>query len=141
MADLINRSIANAGSVQSTSTSAGVTFGARLTPSSGCGRPWTVPSSMPSSVATSKAAPEWESRCSSAPAVSRGPIGSVTTPNTGPVSSPASSRNVVAPPTWSPARIAACTGAAPRHAGSREKCRFTQPCAGRSSSGCRISAP
>ena len=28
----------------------------------------------------------------------------------------------------SPCKIAACTGAAPRHAGRREKCRLTQPC-------------
>ena len=38
-------------------------------------------------------------------------------------------RNVVAPVISSPCRIACCTGAAPRQAGSSEKCRFTQPCA------------
>ena len=39
-------------------------------------------------------------------------------------------RNVVAPVMSSPCTMACCTGAAPRHAGSSEKCRFTQPCAG-----------
>ena len=37
-------------------------------------------------------------------------------------------RNVVAPVNSSPAHSARCTGAAPRQAGSSEKCRFTQPC-------------
>ena len=53
-------------------------------------------------------------------------------PNTGPVSSPASSRKVEAPVSSSPAMIACCTGAAPRQAGSSEKCRLTQPWRGRS---------
>src|SRR5512144_1511618 len=50
-------------------------------------------------------------------------------------------RNVVAPVTSSPAMRARCTGAAPRQAGSSEKCRFTQPCAGRSSAAFGTSAP
>ena len=60
---------------------------------------------------------------------------------TGPVSNPSSNRNVLAPVTWSPAMIARCTGAAPRHAGSSEKCRFTQPCRGRSSAARGTRAP
>lgn len=53
--------------------------------------------------------------------MSVGRIVSVTTPYTGPESSAGSIRKVVAPVTVSPAAIAACTGAAPRQAGSREK--------------------
>ena len=51
-------------------------------------------------------------------------------PYVGPASSPATMRKVVAPVTSSPAQIACCTGAAPRQAGSSEKCRLTQPCGG-----------
>ena len=38
-------------------------------------------------------------------------------------------------------RMACCTGAAPRQAGSSEKCRLTQPCRGMSSAGRGSSAP
>ena len=54
---------------------------------------------------------------------------------------PASSRKVDAPVMSSPAMTACCTGAAPRQAGSSEKCRFTQPCRGRSRAACGTSAP
>ena len=81
------------------------------------------------------------SRPSRSPAVSPGLIGSVITPYTGPASSSATSWNVVAPVMSSPCRMACGTGAAPRHAGSSEKCRFTQPCLGISSAVCGISAP
>ena len=40
-------------------------------------------------------------------------------------------RNTVAPVTFSPAQMERCTGAAPRHWGSREKCRLYQPSAAR----------
>ena len=96
---------------------------------------------MPSMVVTSKVAPACARRFSRSPAVSVGRIGSVTTPYTGPVSRPASIRNVDAPVMSSPARIACWTGAAPRHAGSSEKCRFTQPCRGMSRVCWRRSAP
>ena len=52
---------------------------------------------------------------------------SVMTPSTGPVSSPRSMTKVEAPVTSSPAMMACCTGAAPRQAGSSEKCRLIQP--------------
>jgi hypothetical protein len=52
---------------------------------------------------------------------------SVTTPYTGPESRLGSIWNVVAPVTVSPAAMAACTGAAPRHAGKSEKCRLIHP--------------
>ena len=42
-------------------------------------------------------------------------------------------RKVDAPVTASPAMIACCTGAAPRQAGSSEKCRLIQPSRGMSS--------
>src|SRR5699024_12798031 len=71
----------------------------------------------------------------------RGPPGSVTTPKTGPVSSDGSTRKVDAPVIPSPAAIAACTGAAPRQAGSSEKCRFTHPCTGTSRASAGKSAP
>ena len=73
--------------------------------------------------------------------MSVGRMVSVMTPNTGPVSMPASSRKVLAPVMSSPARMAACTGLAPRQAGSSEKCRFTQPCGGIARIGGGSSAP
>ena len=89
-----------------------------------------VPSAMPSRRATSSRAPATASRSSRSPAVSVGRIVSVSVPKTGPVSRPASSWNTLAPVTSSPCSTACCTGAAPRQAGSSEKCRLTQPCAG-----------
>ena len=59
----------------------------------------------------------------------------------GPVSSPASSSKVVAPVMSSPCRIACCTGAAPRQAGSSEKCRLIQPRRGISKADGGTSAP
>ena len=73
--------------------------------------------------------------------MSVGRIVSVTTPYTGPESRLRSIWNVVAPVTESPAAMAACTGAAPRHAGSREKCRLIQPLPGTASSPSLSSAP
>jgi hypothetical protein len=128
----IRRSTAAAGWCQSTRASSTVIFGARETPSPGCSRASTVPSSMPSRVRTSSSAPPSASRCSRSPAVSRGRTASVITPNVGPASRAGTIRNVVAPVTSSPAHRACCTGAAPRHAGSSEKCRLTQPCTGMS---------
>ena len=75
------------------------------------------------------------------PAVSVGRTVSVTTPYVGPASSARTMRNVVAPVTSSPAQSARCTGAAPRQAGSSEKCRFTQPCGGMSRALCGSRAP
>ena len=66
---------------------------------------------------------------------------SVTTPYTGPESRLGSMRNVVAPVTSSPAAMAACTGAAPRHAGSNEKCRLIHPSGGTPNNPSRRSAP
>ena len=73
--------------------------------------------------------------------MSVGRILSVTTPYTGPESRLGSIRNVVAPVMVSPAAIAACTGAAPRQAGSSEKCRLIQPRGGTASRSSRSSAP
>jgi hypothetical protein len=91
-------------------------------------------------VATSSRAPAVANRPSRSPAVSSSAIGSVINPYTGPVSMPWSSLKVVAPVMSSPARIAACTGEAPRQAGSREKCRLTQPWLGmaRTEAGSRL---
>ncbi len=66
---------------------------------------------------------------------------SVTTPYTGPASSSGTIRNVEAPVISSPCLIAACTGAAPRHAGSTEKCRLIQPNRGIASASGFSSAP
>ncbi len=71
----------------------------------------------------------------------RGPIFSTKVPNTGPVSMPASSWNTDAPVTSSPCSTACWTGAAPRHAGSSEKCRLIQPRRGSSSAAGGTSAP
>ena len=73
--------------------------------------------------------------------MSVGRIGSVMLAKVGPASSSSTIRKVVAPVTWSPARIARCTGAAPRQAGSSEKCRLTQPCGGMSSTDWGSRAP
>ncbi len=96
---------------------------------------------MPSRVATSRPAPPSASRASRSPAVSVGRIRSVITPYAGPASSSLTMRKVVAPVTSSPAQIACWTGAAPRQAGSAEKCRLTQPWVGMSSADCGSSAP
>ncbi|CFR97826.1 Uncharacterised protein [Mycobacterium tuberculosis] len=96
---------------------------------------------MPSSVVDSSAAPDTASRLSRSPAVSVGWITSVTTPYIGPESRLGSIWNVVAPVIVSPAAMAACTGAAPRQAGSSEKCRLTQPCGGTASKGPPSRAP
>ena len=69
--------------------------------------------------------------------MSSGRTVSVSVPSTGPVSRPSSSTKVVAPVTSSPAISARCTGAAPRQAGSSEKCRLTQPCGGHVERGAR----
>ena len=73
--------------------------------------------------------------------MSSGRIVWVISPKVGPASSSLTIRKVVAPVTSSPAQIACCTGAAPRQAGSTEKCRLTQPCTGMSSADCGSSAP
>ncbi|SKT48290.1 Uncharacterised protein [Mycobacteroides abscessus subsp. abscessus] len=112
-----------------------------LTPSTACGTATNAPSSIPSIVDSSRPAPDSASLPSNAPAVSFGEIRSVTTPYTGPLSSAGSMRNVVAPVISSPAAIEACTGAAPRQAGSSEKCRFTQPSRGTASSSGLSRAP
>ena len=65
--------------------------------------------------------------------MSAGRTVSVTTPKIGPESRLGSIWNVVAPVTSSPAASAACTGAAPRHAGSNEKCKLIQPSGGTAS--------
>jgi hypothetical protein len=73
--------------------------------------------------------------------VSVGRTASVMKPYVGPASSSGTMRNVVAPVMASPAHTACCTGAAPRQAGSSEKCRLTQPYAGMSSALCGSRAP
>ena len=73
--------------------------------------------------------------------MSVGRTSSVTVPYTGPESSPSSMRKVAAPVISSPAMTACWTGAAPRQAGSSEKCRLTQPCAGMSRATLGRSAP
>src|SRR5215218_7572170 len=96
---------------------------------------------MPSMVSTSSAAPVIDNRCSRSPAVSDGWIGSRMLAKVGPASSSRTIRKVVAPVIWSPARMACCTGAAPRQAGSSEKCRLIHPYAGMSRTRCGSSAP
>src|SRR5215212_2013171 len=96
---------------------------------------------MPSMVSTSSAAPVIDNRCSRSPAVSDGWIGSRMLAKVGPASSSRTIRKVVAPVIWSPARMACCTGAAPRQAGSSEKCRLIHPSAGMSRTRCGSSAP
>jgi hypothetical protein len=135
------RSTATAGSDQSTRASSTVILGARLMPSPGWSRSSSEPSAMPSRVATSSPAPPSASRASRSPAVSVGRMVWVIRPYVGPASSSRTIRNVVAPVTSSPAQIACCTGAAPRHAGSTEKWRLTQPFVGIARADSGISAP
>src|SRR5207248_695848 len=137
----IRRSTANAGSAQRTWTSSTVILGAMVTPSAGCGTADSAPASIPSRTSTSSRAPDTASRSSRSPEVSVGRTGSVCVPKTGPVSSPASSWKTDAPATSSPCSTACWTGAAPRHAGSSEKCRLTQPYRGMSSAAGGTSAP
>ena len=136
-----SRSTRSAGEVQSTRASSTVSLGASDTPSAGCGTGTSAPSSRASRAATSRPAPLRASRSSRSPLVSVGRTVSVTTPSTGPVSRPSSSTKAVAPVVSSPASSACCTGAAPRQAGSSEKCRLTQPWRGTSSADRGTSAP
>ena len=76
----IRRSTTWAGRSHRTRASSTVIFGATVTPSAGCGTGVSDPSAMPSSVVSSSAAPEIDSRSSRSPAVSVGRIVSVTTP-------------------------------------------------------------
>ena len=96
---------------------------------------------MPSIVATSSGAPASASRSSSVPEVSSGRIRSVIVPKTGPVSRPVSMRKVLAPVISSPDMRERCAGAAPRQAGSSEKCRLTHPWVGMSRISAGSSAP
>ena len=81
----------------------------------------------PGSTSATTSAPSAASRAPSEPASSSERIGSARRASTGPVSSPSSIRITVTPVTASPASIACWTGLAPRHRGSSEKCRFTEP--------------
>ena len=76
----IRRSTPRAGSSQSTWACSTRIFGAKLTPSSGCGRASIEPSSMPSRVATSSPAPPSASFASRVPAVSSARIVCVISP-------------------------------------------------------------
>src|SRR5262249_22573573 len=137
----ICRSTANAGSPQRTFASSTVTFGAWLMPSGGCGTGSRAPASIPSSTPTSSAAPERASRPRRSPAGSVALLGSGSVRSTGPVPSPPSTWNTPAPASPPPATSARCPGAAPRQAGSSEKCRLTQPYRGMSSASGGTSAP
>ncbi|SLA05367.1 Uncharacterised protein [Mycobacteroides abscessus subsp. abscessus] len=137
----IRRSSRCAGRSHRTRASSTSTLGAWLTPSAGCSTGDSAPAAIPSRVDRSSVDPATANLSSSSPLVSVGRIVSVSTPYTGPVSSPFSSRKVLAPVVSSPAAIAACTGAAPRHAGNTEKCRLIQPCGGISRTSGGISPP
>ena len=137
---VILRRRANAGCSQSRCPSSSVSLGARLI-SPLCGTGTARPAWIAARVCASSTAPLCERRSSSSPLVRAGSTLSVSCPKTGPVSSPFSSRKVLAPVISSPAMTECWTGAAPRQAGSREKCRLIQPCAGMASARSGISAP
>ncbi len=88
-----------------------------------------------------RSAPSSASASSASPAVAVSGTSISRMANTSPASSSATSWNTLAPSTRSPAMSARCTGAAPRHAGSREKCRLIHPAVGAESSGSRTSPP
>ena len=96
---------------------------------------------MPSSAEASRCEPSSARRASSSPEVSWAPIETVDWARIGPASMPRVMRNTVAPVTSSPAQMARCTGAAPRHCGSNEKCRLYQPIGNASSTSCLSSLP
>ncbi len=73
--------------------------------------------------------------------VSAGSIASAACARIGPVSIPSSMRMMVLPVTWSPARMAACTGAAPRQRGSSDAWTLMQPRRGRFSTAGRNICP
>ena len=106
---------------------------------------WATGLAWPVATATSESAsndpPLWDNRSRTDPAVSAGRTGSVRVPTMSPVSIPSSRTNVVAPIIESPAMSARCTGAAPRHCGSNEKCRLIHPCSKTSSTGRGSRAP
>lgn len=90
---------------------------------------------MPCREAASRFAPSCARRSSSSPAFSCAPISTVDCASTGPSSMPLVMRKTEAPVNDSPAQIARCTGAAPRHCGSSEKCKLYHPNGNASSTG------
>ena len=99
-----------------------------------CGRGRMPPAATRSTVRISRSAPRWDRRSCSSPAVSSGPIGTVSWQRISPASTRFSIRKVVTPVTSSPLITAHCIGAAPRCLGRREGCRLTAPRGGISSS-------
>ena len=91
---------------------------------------------MACSEAASKREPSSARRFCSSPAGSCAPISTVDCARIGPASMARTMRNTVAPVTFSPAQMERCTGAAPRHCGSSEKCRLYHPIGSASSTSC-----
>ncbi len=131
---------ASTGESQWMRASSRTSFGASVT-SPSCGRATAVPAASSSTTRAVRAAPELLRLSSSAPAVRWAPIGSSRRAYQSPSSRPSVSWKTVAPVRSSPAMIARCTGAAPRQAGSSEKCRLIQPSRGHCSSGSRTRPP
>ena len=129
-----------AGAVKSSRASSMPSLGANVG-SPCCGDAAAVPPAMASTTPASRSAPSIASSSSSRPAVASGAISSERVAYTSPASSSGTSRNTDAPVRASPAMSACCTGAAPRHAGSSEKCRLIQPWRGVESSGSRTRPP
>ena len=127
------RSISTAGCVQSIHPCDLRSRGARVASDASCGRGAMSPDSQAGIVSSSSDAPSAASRSLRLPASSSGRIASARDARMSPVSSPASTRMIVAPVSASPARIAAATGDAPRQRGSSEACTFSVPKRGRAS--------
>ncbi|PAV66579.1 hypothetical protein WR25_05656 [Diploscapter pachys] len=107
-------------------------------PSSGCGTGGCPARSSSTSIINRP--PSAASASVSSPAVCRS-IATRPSSRTGPVSSPASICMIPTPVSASPARIARCTGAAPRQRGNNEPWTLRQPCFGASRIACGNNSP
>ncbi len=90
-----------------------------------CGTGWGRKATPRANASTTSALATVTSSSRNAASVMSSSIGTVRTAYTGPVSSPSSTFMRQTPVSWSPARMARSTGAAPRQRGNNEKCRFT----------------
>ena len=135
----IRRSTAKAGSSQRTLASSTVIFGARLTLSLDCGTAQRS-SSIPSRTLTSRCAGFGQSSEQIAGGVRRPDRLGHNAEHRAGVHARLQLEDHAAPVTSSPPMMARWTGAAPAMPAAA-KCRFTQPWAGMSSTGCGIRAP
>ncbi len=134
------RTTESAGRVQSTTRSAGPSLGARVAVPA-CGVGFTMPAASRGEHVRDRLGADLREARAKRPRVIVRPDRLLALRQLGPVSMPSSIRITVMPVTASPSRIACCTGLAPRHRGRSEKCRFTEPRWGASSTVPASSSP